>query len=124
MKLILYLKYFLSYLIYCSSIPVECLHTILLGASKYMLRSFMDKATPSMKKEILARIGSFPYCGFSCHITGNICYYYKSFVGRDFKAWMQMAVFILEHYLSASELECWLLLSKVSFIYKLYYMES
>ena len=33
-------------------------------------------------------------------VHGNICYYYQSFVGRDFKAWMQMAIFVLKPYLT------------------------
>ena len=73
----------------------------------------MDKASALMKKEILARISAFPTCGFTTRITGNICHYYKSFVGRDFKAWMQMAVFIINPYLTDSEKQCWLLLAKV-----------
>ena len=96
--------------------PVEVLHTILLGASKYMLRTFMDKLNASQKKEILARIASFCYCGFSVRITGNIAYHYKSFIGRDFKAWMQMALFIIHSYISNDEKKCWLALSKVKVI--------
>ena len=77
----------------------------------------MDKRSRQEKKEILARIKSFPYCGFTTRITGNICYYYKSFVGRDFKAWMQMALFIIRPYLSESERKCWFELAKVSLPY-------
>lgn len=95
------------------SMPVECLHTVLLGACKYMLRSFMNQASNSTKKEILAIISSFPQCGFSTRLTGNICYYYKSFVGRDFKTWLQMCVFVLQKYLSPDETKCWFLLAKV-----------
>ena len=98
------------------SIPVEVLHAILLGASKYMLRTFMDKLNASQKKEILARIASFCYCGFSVRITGNIAYHYKSFIGRDFKAWMQMALFIIHGYITNDEKRCWLALSKVKVI--------
>ena len=80
-----------------------------------MLHEFLDKRSRQEKKEILARIKSFPpYCGFTTHITGNICYYYKSFVGCDFKAWMQMALFIIRPYLSESERKCWFELAKVS----------
>ena len=32
-------------------------------------------------------------------------YYYNSFVGRDYKGWMQMAIFILLPYLSPPEKE-------------------
>ena len=34
------------------------------------------------------KVASFPYCGFKERITGN----YKSFIGRDFKAFMQMGL--------------------------------
>lgn len=78
-----------------------------------MVRAFMDKRTAAQKKEILARIRSFPYCGFSNKITGNIVQHYRSFVGRDFKAFAQMAIFIITPYLSDDQKECWLLLSKV-----------
>ena len=86
-----------------------------------MLRSFMDHRTSAEKKEVLARINSFSMSVLSCRITGNICYHYKSFVGRDFKAWMQMAIFIVPAYLSDCEKDCWFLLSKVSATFKYIY---
>lgn len=98
--------------LYLRSTPVESLHTVLLGASKYMLRSFMDSRTTAEKKIIHTMVHSFPYCGLSCKITGNIRFY-KSFVGRDFKAFMQMAMFIVTSFLSQSEIKCWFLLCKV-----------
>ena len=45
----------------------------------------MDARSSIEKKEIISRMKSFPYCGFSTRVTGNIIYH-KSFVGRDFKA--------------------------------------
>ena len=72
----------------------------------------MDSITSAEKKEVSIRVNSFSYCGFSNHITGNIRYY-KSFVGRDFKAFMQMSLFIVTPYLSGSKLKCWYLLAKV-----------
>ena len=76
----------------------------------------MDGIDTKNKREILAIIAAFPYCGFTTRITGNICYYYKSFVGRDFKAFMQMALFVIGRYLSPDEQKCWLLLSKASLV--------
>ena len=96
-----------------SSTPVEALHTVLLGVCKYMIRSFMDKRSATEKREILAKIDAFPYCGFSVKISGNICYNYRSFVGRDFKAFLQMALFVICSYLSENEKKCWIYLSKV-----------
>ena len=78
-----------------------------------MVRSFMGSCSTQQKEEILARMAVFPYSGFSVRVAGNICYYYQSFVGRDFKAWIQMAVFIIDSYLSPEGKKCWLLLSKV-----------
>ena len=77
-----------------------------------MLRSFMDSRTASEKRLIGTMVKHFSYCGFSCRVTGNVRYY-KSFVGRDFKAFMQMAMFIVPTYLQEDEQKCWFLLSKV-----------
>ena len=76
----------------------------------------MSSTTSKQKKEILAQISDFPVCGFSSRITGNICHYFRSFVGRDFKAWMQMAVFIVHPYLSEEKKMCWFHLAKVTLI--------
>lgn len=78
-----------------------------------MVRAFMSKRSAAEKQEVLARIRAFPYCGFTDKITGNIAFHYKSFVGRDFKAFAQMSVFIVSPYTSDDEKHCWLLLSKV-----------
>lgn len=80
----------------------------------------MKDRSSAEKKEILARINAFTYCGFSCRITGNIAYYYKSFVGRDFKAMMQLALFVFQPYFSDSTQKCWFLLSKVSVHFMMY----
>ena len=82
----------------------------------------MQKRSREEKKEILARIKAFTYCGFSVKITGNIAYHYQSFVGRDFKAWLQMAVFIVEPFVSESEKQCWLHLAKVNTYMYMYIM--
>lgn len=82
-----------------------------------MLRSFMQRRSHREKQEIVAHVKAFNYCGFSCKVTGNIAYHYQSFVGRDFKAWIQMAVFIVDSYLSGSaERKCWFSLAKVKYV--------
>ena len=93
------------------STPVETLHTILLGICKYLF-GLMTKRKEEDKKEILARMSAFNYSGFSTKVHGNVCYYYQSFVGRDFKGWMQMAIFIISSYLTEQR-NVWLLMSKV-----------
>ena len=49
----------------------------------------MDKRSVAEKEEVLARVVAFPNCGFSSKISSNI-WYYRSFVGRDFKTFLQM----------------------------------
>ncbi len=61
----------------------------------------------------MARIKAFSYSGFRVKLAGNVVRYYQSFVGRDFKAWAQMAPFIIGPYLHEGQKEVWLALSKV-----------
>ena len=65
-------------------IPVEMLHTQLLGTCKHILKIIMPEFSPKIRKEILARIKAFNTSGFSTKLYGNVCQYYNSFVGRDF----------------------------------------
>ncbi len=65
------------------------------------------------KKEVLARMRAFRYSGFVGKVLGNIVYHHKSFVGRDCKAWAQMALFIIGPYLNERDRQVWLGLSKV-----------
>ena len=60
----------------------------------------MSSLSAQNKKEVLARLQAFNWSGIQGKVTGNITRNCKSFVGRDFKAWMQVAVFIVHHYLS------------------------
>ena len=88
-----------------------------MGVSKYMVISFMEKRSAAEKIQLLARIRAFSYSGFNVRITGNIAYHYRSFVGRDYKSFMQMAIFIVSSFIGDEERKCWLLLSKVYIIY-------
>ena len=81
------------------STPVEVLHTMGLGAIKYLLEELMPKMNARQKKEILARLRAFNTSGMQVKLYGNVCQYYQSFLGRDFKAWAQMAIFIISPYL-------------------------
>ena len=94
---------------------MEVLHTILLGLAKYMLKQFMPRLTNRMKEEVLARVTHFPIlvyvqkCLAMCVVTIiPLC------MGRDFKGWSQMSVFILSPYLSSDDRKVLLSFSKVS----------
>ena len=53
---------------------MEVLHTVLLGACKYMIKSFMKNCSTEEKKEILARMAAFPYSGFSVKVHINLAF--------------------------------------------------
>ena len=74
----------------------------------------MPTLSKVQKAEILARISAFSCSGFNVKVHGNLCYHYKSFVGRDYKAWSQMALFIISPYIGEGERKVLLALSKVS----------
>ena len=92
---------------------METLHTILLGPYKYLLKTLIPRLTSIQKKQVLARMSTFNYCGFKGKVIGNLIHYHKLFVGRDYKAWAQMALFVIGSYLSEGEKKVWLSLSKV-----------
>ena len=79
----------------------------------------MNALSHRQKAEIMARIKSFSYSGFRAKMTANLRYV-GSFVGRDFKIFAQMAVFVLSPFLSDVERNTWLSLSKVIVMYYLY----
>ena len=95
---------------------MEALHTLVLGPYKYMLRSRMARFSPQQRKEVLARIASFPFSGFALRLSRDISKYYKSFVGCDFKTLAQLALFVFPPLVSPGETEVWLALSKVHVI--------
>ncbi|KAL5464109.1 hypothetical protein EMCRGX_G033075 [Ephydatia muelleri] len=93
--------------------PLELLHTLLLGPVKYFLIEVMATFSKAQKEEILARMKAFNFSGFHVKVHGNVCYHHKSFVGRDYKAWSQMALFIISPYLTEGQQKVLLALSKV-----------
>ena len=92
---------------------MEAHHTILLGPYKYLLRSLMGRQNSAAKAEIQARIKAINFSGFEAKLSYNICRHYQSFIGRDFKALAQIALFLLTLYMTEQEKVMWLALSKV-----------
>ena len=56
---------------------------------------------------------------FNGKVLGNV-HHRQSFVGRDYKAWAQMALFIIGSYIDASQKRVWLALSKVCINYAIH----
>ena len=75
----------------------------------------MGKVSTTQKKEIAAKIASFPSSGMSLSLSPGIVHHHQSFVGKDFKALAEMAPFVLWNYLDDKEKKVWLNLSKVRY---------
>ena len=65
------------------------------------------------KVEILARMAAFNYCGINGKVLRNVVYHHQSFVGHAYKAWAQIALFIISPYLTEADKLVWIALSKV-----------
>ena len=48
---------------------MECLHTLLLGAYKYMFNALMNSLSSDQKSEVSARIDKFPPSGMSLKLS-------------------------------------------------------
>ena len=81
---------------------------MLLGPYKYLLKCTIPTLSSQQKQEVLARIRVFNYSGFDCRVLGNVIHHHKSFVGRDYKAWAQMALSVLYPYLSNGDKTVWI----------------
>ena len=74
----------------------------------------MSRLTKKEKEQIQAFMNAFDYSGFEViPKPKRICNCSGSLVGRDTKAFAQMALFTLEPYLSAGEKEVWIAMLKV-----------
>ena len=63
----------------------------------------MSTFSKAQKEEILAQMKAFYFSGFCMKVHGNVCYHHKSFVGRVYKAWSQMALVIVSSYLTEGQ---------------------
>ena len=88
---------------------------MLLGPYKYLVHSLMGRLSTKEKEEVEARLVVFNFSGFEDKLGYNLCRHFRSFVGRDYKALAQVALFVLGPYMTESERIVWLALSKVCF---------
>ena len=65
------------------------------------------------KKNFKAKIDALDFSVHSRHLPNSFVKIYGSCVGRDFKLWAQIAVFILDGLISKNELQVWLYISEV-----------
>lgn len=52
----------------------------------------MSSLSPQKKRELNAQLHAFPMSGIDQKVLGNFTRNYGSFVGRDYKAWMQVSI--------------------------------
>eukprot|EP00733_Pompholyxophrys_punicea_P000527 Pompholyxophrys_punicea_v1_NODE_152_length_3178_cov_3.531540.p1 type:complete len:804 gc:universal NODE_152_length_3178_cov_3.531540:84-2495(+) len=74
--------------------PVEILHTVLLGPIKHLTAKTMKGLKQDQARKLEVFLKDFDYSGFE-KVYGNIHKHHGSMVGRDFKSFVQVAVFAL-----------------------------
>lgn len=96
--------------------PVEILHTVLLGSTKYLWRSLIEKSSPAERGEMMDKIKLLSkggLNGFSIDGTALIRYS-GSRTGDDFRKITQMVAFFLPSNSSDLTRKTWASLSRLS----------
>lgn len=96
---------------------MEILHVILLGFVKYFWRDAVARLREPDRQVLIARLSSFDVSGLGLPpLSGaTLVNYARSLVGRDFRAIVQAAPFVLQGLdgISTESLDVWLALSRV-----------
>ena len=92
---------------------MEILHTILLGPVKYLVKKTFQNLSAADKRKVKAKIEAFDFSAFPRRLSSTFIKNYGSSVGRDFKLWAQIAVFILDGLISDREVSVWFYLCEV-----------
>ena len=76
----------------------------------------MTSLSAADKKKVKAKIEAFDFSAYARRLPSSFVKIYGSCVGRDFKLWAQISVFILDGIVSEAELDVWLYISEVRHI--------
>ena len=71
----------------------------------------MSRLSSKEKEEVQSKLMAFNFSGFENKVGTKLSKHYKLFVGKDFKALAQCALFIFNRYFSDKERAVWLALS-------------
>ncbi|KAF8146281.1 hypothetical protein K438DRAFT_1521144, partial [Mycena galopus ATCC 62051] len=95
--------------------PVEILHVVLLGFVKYFCRDAVARVHRSDKEVLIARLSSFNVSGLGIPaLAGHpLVNHSGSLMGRDFRAIVQAAPFVLHGLLPEKNIRVWTALSSV-----------
>ncbi|KAJ7056477.1 hypothetical protein C8F01DRAFT_1311424 [Mycena amicta] len=98
--------------------PVKILHVILLGFVKYFWRDVIARLKPPEKAILSNRLSSFNVSGLGISpLSGRTLVDYSgSLTGRDFRAIMQAAPFVLHGLLSKERIHAWAALAVVVYL--------
>lgn len=90
--------------------PVEILHVVLLGFVKYFWRDAIDRLNPDKKKILSDRVDSLVLDGLGVSPMSGFTFvqHYGSLTGRDFRAIIQTAPFLLYDLLPPNIFQAWL----------------
>eukprot|EP00733_Pompholyxophrys_punicea_P000228 Pompholyxophrys_punicea_v1_NODE_45_length_4488_cov_29.272953.p1 type:complete len:1020 gc:universal NODE_45_length_4488_cov_29.272953:3145-86(-) len=97
-------------------LPIDVLHVLLLGCVKHVTQmGVKKKLRESQKVELRAFLAEFDFTAFSEKLYGDVTKHCGSFVGRDFKKWVQISVFALSSIaIDEKELEVWIRLAMIT----------
>lgn len=96
-------------------IPIEILHTLLLGPWKYFTKRIVSRIGQSEKWKLQAEVASFNWAAYPRSLSGRVlANYYGSMVGRDYKLIAQVAPFIFNNFCTSKELSILIILSELT----------
>ncbi|KAI9103867.1 hypothetical protein DFS34DRAFT_668125 [Phlyctochytrium arcticum] len=97
-----------------TDLPVEVLHTVLLGIVKWLSRASQKKLSDSQRRELLLRVDALNWQGFQRPFRGKeMIQYGGSLVGKDFRRWIQVAPFAYDGFLSNRWMRAWFCMADV-----------
>ncbi|XP_070549617.1 uncharacterized protein [Ptychodera flava] len=95
------------------SLAFERLHNIELGIVKIFTQLTFESMTARDRELLELKLKAFDWTPFKRTLSPSFIDKFQSYVGRDFKLWAQIAIFILAGNISAQHLRLWHLISEV-----------
>ncbi|KAH9807600.1 hypothetical protein DFH28DRAFT_938119 [Melampsora americana] len=92
--------------------PVESLHVVLLGVTKYLYREMISNLTPTDLMTVQGRWQAFQIDGLNVAPIQprNMVQYANSLLGKDFRVVLQAAPFVFFEFLPDNYRHCWIAL--------------